>query len=94
MLSNISTPNELQGRLATALRTVRRSKKHSRKEASLRSGVPESTIRRFESTGEISLRQLLMLCDIYGDLAAAETLFPAPTASTMDELLALNAARK
>ena len=40
--------------------------------------MPESTIRRFEDTGEISLRQLLMSCDVYGNSGAAESLFSRP----------------
>ncbi len=56
--------------------------------------MPEATIRRFETTGEISLRQLLMLCATYGDLSAANALFPPPTAVSMDELVALSEEQK
>ena len=93
MLS-IQTPDELQHSLASLLRARRKGQKHSRKEASIRSGVPEATIRRFETTGEISLRQLLMLCATYGDLSAANALFPPPTAVSMDELVALSEEQK
>lgn len=78
----------MQDHLAAALRQRRRARKHSRKKAAEVSGVPAPTIRRFETTGEISLRQFLMLCAPYGDLKSAEALFPEPGPATMDELLA------
>lgn len=52
--------------------------------------MPEATIRRFEDTGEISLRQLLMLCDVYGNPGATEALFPKPEPQSMDELIAMS----
>ena len=82
------SPREVQDHLAAALRQRRRARKHSRKKAAEVSGVPAPTIRRFETTGEISLRQFLMLCAPYGDLKSAEALFPEPGPATMDELLA------
>lgn len=82
------SPREVQDHLAAALRQRRRARKHSRQEAANVSGVPAPTIRRFETTGEISLRQFLMLCARYGDLERAEALFPEPGPATMDELLA------
>lgn len=78
----------MQDYLAAVLRQRRRARKHSRKKAAEVSGVPAPTIRRFETTGEISLRQFLMLCARYGDLKRAEALFPEPGPTTMDELLA------
>ena len=82
------TSREVQDYLAAALRQRRRARKHSRQEAAKVSGVPAPTIRRFETSGEISLRQFLMLCASYGDLKQAEGLFPEPGPATMDELLA------
>ncbi len=82
------TPHEMQIDLAKRLRTLRRSRKHSRQKAGEISGVPAPTIRRFETSGEISLRQFLMLTSAYGDLAAVESLLPEPGPATMDELLA------
>ena len=84
----LRSPREVQDHLAAALHKRRRACKHSRQEAAAVSGVPAPTIRRFETTGEISLRQFLMLCAPYGDLKRAEALFPEPGPTTMDELLA------
>lgn len=74
LLSTIRTPYEVQQRLALVLKHTRRTLKHSRRKASLRTGIPEPTIRRFEDTGEISLRQFLVLWDSYGDLRALDQL--------------------
>ena len=93
ILSEYQPPKEIQRRLSTTFRSARKFRKHSRREASLRTGVPEATLRRFEDTGEISLRQLLMLCDVYGNSKAAGSLFPRPDPQTMDELIALSNAQ-
>jgi len=87
MLS-IKNLHEMRLSLGRELRQARKLRKHSRDEAGRRSGVPAPTIRRFESTGEISLRQFLMLCEVYGDLSAMESVLSQPEASTMDELIA------
>lgn len=83
----IESPNEVQTKLAFQLRSLRKRRGHSRSEAAHRSGVPSATLRRFEDTGEISLRQFLMLCAVYGSLESASSLFPDPTAKTMDEFV-------
>lgn len=68
LLSSFVSPYEVQQRFAQVLKQIRRSRKHSRRKASVRTGVPEATIRRFEDTGEISLRQFLVLWDNYCEL--------------------------
>ncbi len=90
IISKYKLPNEIQRALSSSFRTARKARKHGRREASVRSGVPEATIRRFEDTGEISLRQLLMLCDVYGSPEVVEALFPKPEPQSMDELIAMS----
>ncbi|MEZ9822740.1 helix-turn-helix domain-containing protein [Shewanella sp. 10N.286.45.A1] len=46
---------------ATHLRGLRKQEKLSREALALRSCVPASTIKKFELTGQISFRQLLLL---------------------------------
>ncbi len=89
IISSYKMPSEIQRSLSEAFRSVRKSRRHGRKETSIRTGVPEATIRRFEDTGEISLRQLLMLCDVYGNASATDSLFPLEPQS-MDELIAMS----
>ncbi|BCE00275.1 helix-turn-helix domain-containing protein [Marinicellulosiphila megalodicopiae] len=55
------TSIELQENLAQFLKKQRKTQNISRRELALTSHVPESTIKRFENTGNISLRQFLML---------------------------------
>ena len=90
ILSKTQFPSEIQRSLSTSFRTARKFRKHSRREACIRSDVPEATIRRFEDSGEISLRQLLMLCEIYGSLLAVDSLFPKPVPQSMDELITMS----
>ncbi len=85
LMSNIQTPYDVQQRLAQVLKDTRRTLKHSRQKASLRTGVPEATIRRFEDTGEISLRQFLVLWGSYGDLQALDSL-THKSIHTLDDL--------
>jgi HTH-type transcriptional regulator/antitoxin HipB len=87
IMISIISPKEVQTELAFQLKSLRKLKGHSRSEAAHRSGVPSATLRRFEDTGEISLRQFLMLCAVYGSLESAGSLFPEPTAKTMDEFV-------
>lgn len=47
--------------LADYLKTKRKDAKLSREKLALKSGVPAPTIKKFESTGQISLRQFLLL---------------------------------
>ena len=90
IFSQYQLPGETQRSLSASFRTARECRRHSRREASVRSGVPEGTIRRFEDTGDISLRQLLMLCDVYGSLVTAGSIFPKPEPQSMDELIAMS----
>ena len=53
--------NEVQKLLTQYLQQQRKKKRFSRDELARRSGVPASTIRKFENTGQISLRQFLAL---------------------------------
>jgi HTH-type transcriptional regulator/antitoxin HipB len=51
-----------------------------------RAGVTLPTLRRFEQTGEISLKYLMRLCYALGRLDEFETLLRPPRAATMAEL--------
>ena len=68
LLSNLRTPYDLQMSLSVTLKAARRFRRHSRREAGMRTGIPAATIRRFEETGEISLRQFLVLWGTYFEL--------------------------
>ncbi len=89
MKLSLSSPNETQTQLAQALRAWREDKKLSRRQLAERSSVPEPTIKRFESTGEISLRQFLLLWNCLDDLSRIQRLTkPEPPApKTIQDVL-------
>jgi len=89
-MAKIDTVVDIASFIAQNHKKKRKWMRHSRKKAAELSGVPASTIRRFEDTGEISLRQLLMLCQVYDELTAFKKLFLQPKARTMDELIKIS----
>lgn len=81
--------SEVQRALAAHVRRKRKHHKLSRAALAERSGVPASTIKRFELTGEISLRQLLLLWQCVDDLNRIQQLTKASPAmpTSIDEVL-------
>ena len=78
---SLTTPADVQHQLAAAMRNRRNSRQLSRVALARLSTVPVSTIKRFETTGEISLRQFILLWQCVGDLSdltalAAEQTMP------------------
>lgn len=65
---NLYTAFDVQLALRDFINQSRKLKKLSVEELSTRSGVPYGTIRKFEATGNISLRQFLMLYEAIDDL--------------------------
>lgn len=83
---------DLQEDFAGYLRSQRKQEKLSRAALAERSGVPAPTIKKFELTGQISLRQFLLLWQSLDDLARLHALTqPAasrkPEPKTLDEVL-------
>ncbi|MDE0039826.1 MAG: transcriptional regulator [Gammaproteobacteria bacterium] len=60
-LLSLATPSDVQRQLAAGLRRRRRERKLSRNALAELTTVPPATIKRFESTGQISLRQFILL---------------------------------
>lgn len=60
-LLSLTTPTEVQQALAEKLKSARKAKKLSRDQLAQKSTVPASTIKKFETTGQISLRQFILL---------------------------------
>lgn len=88
-IKTLIAPGETQSRLAADFRRARLEKGHSREKAERLTGVPVSTIRKFESAGQISFRQFIMLCHGYGNLTGlAAAAFPEKAPSSLDELMA------
>lgn len=82
--------HDVKSALATHLRTRRQSAKLSRDKLAQLSGVPAPTIKKFETTGDISLRQFLRLWLSLDDLEKLYNLTktqPTHTPKTIDEVL-------
>ena len=62
------TESDIQTAFASYLRTLREKAKLSRDALAQRSTVPAATIKKFELTGQISFRQLLLLWQSLDDL--------------------------
>jgi transcriptional regulator with XRE-family HTH domain len=65
---SLTTPFDVQVELKAFIKASRQNLKWSVAALAQKSGVPNATIRKFESTGNISLRQFLMLYDAVGQL--------------------------
>ena len=60
-LLSLLSANDIQQQLAQAIRDKRERMKLSRNALAERSTVPASTIKKFETTSQISLRQFILL---------------------------------
>ncbi len=79
--------HELQVMLGQHAKAARLAADQGRKTASRRTGVPESTLKKFENQGEISLRQFLKILRIYGCMVDPEQLFPSQPFNSIDEVI-------
>jgi transcriptional regulator with XRE-family HTH domain len=61
MMLSLLSPFDVQFELSQFVKTTRKNKGYSVKHFSEKNGVPDSIIRKFEKTGEISLHQFLMI---------------------------------
>lgn len=83
---NLNSPKDVQEKLARKFRNLRVYRDLTRETLATISGVPVPSIKRFELTGEISLRSLLQLANALEALDAFEQLFPLPVAKSLDEI--------
>lgn len=69
------TPNEVMDELVRKMQQLRKKNKISQLELSKRSGVSFGSIKRFETTGQISLESLLKLAYFFNRLEDFSTVF-------------------
>ena len=86
----LETPYDMAADAAKRFRRLRTSKKVTMKELSERSGVPYSTIRRFEKTGEISFLSLIKMTSALGEDQEITGLFSDPVPQTIEEVIREN----
>ncbi|ODB35833.1 helix-turn-helix transcriptional regulator (plasmid) [Pseudoalteromonas piscicida] len=88
MLS-LYTAYDMQMELKEFIKSARKKDKLSVQKMADLSGVPYATIRKFESSGNISLRQFLMLYETVGDLKKVKELtkLSEPEYKTIEDVL-------
>ena len=82
----LATPSDTQTLLAARLRAIRLQSRFKRATLAQMSGVSVSSLRRFETTGEISLKSLLRLAQALGRLPEFTALLAPLPAGSLEEL--------
>ena len=83
----LETPYEMALGVAERFRALRKAKKISLKEVTEKSGVPYSTIRRFESKGEISFLALVKITSAIGEDQEISGLFADHVPESIEEVI-------
>jgi transcriptional regulator with XRE-family HTH domain len=88
------SPEKILSGIAARVKQQRLTIKLTQAELSKRAGLPLATYRRFERTGEISLRSLIMLAIVLSETENFSKLFSSEKYSSIDDLLEKNNTRK
>ena len=83
----LETPYEMAVGVAERFRALRKARKITLKEVAEKSGVPYSTIRRFESKGEISFLAFVKITSAIGEDREITGLFSTYTPRSIEEVL-------
>lgn len=86
----LKTPQEMAVDAAKRFKTMRKAKKITIKKLSENSGVPYSTIRRFESSGEISFLSLVKIVSTVGEDEEITNLFAKRIPASIEEIIREN----
>ena len=84
---NISNPNEIAIQIAARVKLRRLEMNLTQEGMASRAGIKFATYRRFEQTGEISLRGLLQIGFALNTLAEFDTLFTQRQYQTLDDVM-------
>lgn len=82
----LDNPDEISKDIAKDFRKRRTEKAFSQREVAEKSKVPLATLRRFESTGRISLRSLVALAIALGYVSEISSVFREAKYRSIDEL--------
>ncbi len=85
-LPNILTPPETEKLLAKRCKALRLQAGYKRTTLAKRAGVSVSSLKRFETTGQVSLKNLLRLAHALDRLSEFAELFVPPQATSLAEL--------
>ncbi|MCD6185577.1 MAG: helix-turn-helix transcriptional regulator [Deltaproteobacteria bacterium] len=86
MKFTLTTPKETSKNLSIRLKELRLLKKWKRSTLAKRSGVTESSLKRFEQTGKVSMENFLKLVFTLGRLDEIDALLIPPTAQSLEDL--------
>ena len=86
----LKTPQEMAVDAAKRFKEMRKAKKITIKKLSEDSGVPYSTIRRFESSGEISFLSLVKIVSTVDEDEEITNLFAKRTPASIEEIIREN----
>ncbi len=78
----LKSPQEIMADIAKRAKELRLSQNLTQEGLSLRSGVSLGTLKRFEKSGEISIKSLIDIANALGCLGDFEQLFQNNTATT------------
>jgi transcriptional regulator with XRE-family HTH domain len=84
----LHSPLQMQRLLADRLRAARVGNGFKQSTLASRAGVTLASLRRFEQTGEISLKHLMRLFHALGRIDELDSILRPPAATTMAELKA------
>ena len=84
------TAEEINGNLAKRIRNIRRRRKISQEELSRRSGVSYGSIKRFETSGQISLLSLTKIALALDCAEVIKGLFTAVPYQSLEEVIREN----
>ena len=85
---NISTPNEIAKQIAAKVKARRLELNLTQEGIAARAGIKFATYRRFEQTGEISLKGLLQIGFALNALSDFDALFAQKQYQSLDDVLA------
>ena len=86
-LNHIKTPSEISMALANRVKQTRIRRSITQEELAERSGVSFGSVKRFEQTGEISLKHLILISKVLRSSEQFDELFSLSNYESMEELL-------
>ena len=86
-LNYIKTPSEISMALANRVKQTRIRRSITQEELAERSGVSFGSVKRFEQTGEISLKHLILISKVLRSSEQWDELFSLSNYESMEELL-------
>ncbi|RKZ80493.1 MAG: XRE family transcriptional regulator [Candidatus Parabeggiatoa sp. nov. 1] len=91
---SLHTPYEVQQILSQRLKRLRLLNEWTQAELAERAGISLASLKRFETTGQISLERLLLIALALGRLSELMSLFEEPEIMTLSDIKKLEKQRQ